>query len=447
MFENLIDRLEHSFKLLKGEGRITEINIAETLKDVRKALLDADVSYKLAKSFCDSVKEKALGMDVLKSIKPGQMMIKIVHDELAALMGSTSSDINIKGNPGIVLVSGLQGSGKTTFSGKLALNCKSKRGLKVLLVAGDVYRPAAIDQLKVLGGQIGVTVYSEEGNKNPVEIAKNAVALAKREGYSLVIVDTAGRLAVDEQMMQEIAAIKEAIKPTETLFVVDSMTGKDAVETAKTFNERLDFDGVVLTKLDGDTRGGAALSIKAVVNKPIKFVSAGEKMESLDLFHPQRIADRILGMGDVVTLVEKAQEQFDEEQAKKLHKKLAKNQFSLQDFYDQIQQVKKMGNIKDLASMIPGVGKALKDVDIDNNAFKSVEAIILSMTPFEKEHPEVLNGSRRKRIAAGSGTTIAEVNRLLKQFEDTRKVMRTFATAGGARNAMRAMGAMRKMHR
>lgn len=447
MFENLIDRLEHSFKLLKGEGRITEINIAETLKDVRKALLDADVSYKLAKSFCDSVKEKALGMDVLKSIKPGQMMIKIVHDELAALMGSTSSDINIKGNPGIVLVSGLQGSGKTTFSGKLALNCNSKRGLKVLLVAGDVYRPAAIDQLKVLGGQIGVTVYSEEGNKNPVEIAKNAVALAKREGYSLVIVDTAGRLAVDEQMMQEIAAIKEAIKPTETLFVVDSMTGQDAVETAKTFNERLDFDGVVLTKLDGDTRGGAALSIKAVVNKPIKFVSAGEKMESLDLFHPQRIADRILGMGDVVTLVEKAQEQFDEEQAKKLHKKLAKNQFSLQDFYDQIQQVKKMGNIKDLASMIPGVGKALKDVDIDNNAFKSVEAIILSMTPFEKEHPEVLNGSRRKRIAAGSGTTIAEVNRLLKQFEDTRKVMRTFATAGGARNAMRAMGAMRKMHR
>ena len=447
MFENLIDRLEHSFKLLKGEGRITEINIAETLKDVRKALLDADVSYKLAKSFCDSVKEKALGMDVLKSIKPGQMMIKIVHDELAALMGSTSSDINIKGNPGIVLVSGLQGSGKTTFSGKLALTCKSKRGLKVLLVAGDVYRPAAIDQLKVLGGQIGVTVYSEEGNKNPVEIAKNAVALAKREGYSLVIVDTAGRLAVDEQMMQEIAAIKEAIKPTETLFVVDSMTGQDAVETAKTFNERLDFDGVVLTKLDGDTRGGAALSIKAVVNKPIKFVSAGEKMESLDLFHPQRIADRILGMGDVVTLVEKAQEQFDEEQAKKLHKKLAKNQFSLQDFYDQIQQVKKMGNIKDLASMIPGVGKALKDVDIDNNAFKSVEAIILSMTPFEKEHPEVLNGSRRKRIAAGSGTTIAEVNRLLKQFEDTRKVMRTFATAGGARNAMRAMGAMRKMHR
>ena len=447
MFENLIDRLEHSFKLLKGEGRITEINIAETLKDVRKALLDADVSYKLAKSFCDSVKEKALGMDVLKSIKPGQMMIKIVHDELAALMGSTSSDINIKGNPGIVLVSGLQGSGKTTFSGKLALNCKSKRGLKVLLVAGDVYRPAAIDQLKVLGGQIGVTVYSEEGNKNPVEIAKNAVALAKREGYSLVIVDTAGRLAVDEQMMQEIAAIKEAIKPTETLFVVDSMTGQDAVETAKTFNERLDFDGVVLTKLDGDTRGGAALSIKAVVNKPIKFVSAGEKMESLDLFHPQRIADRILGMGDVVTLVEKAQEQFDEEQAKKLHKKLAKNQFSLQDFYDQIQQVKKMGNIKDLASMIPGVGKALKDVDIDNNAFKSVEAIILSMTPFEKEHPEVLNGSRRKRIAAGSGTTIAEVNRLLKQFEDTRKVMRTFATAGGARTAMRAMGAMRKMHR
>ena len=447
MFENLIDRLESSFKILKGEGKITEINVAETLKDVRKALLDADVSYKIAKTFCDDVKKIAMGQDVLKAVKPSQMMVKIVHDELTRLMGSEATDINIKGEPGIVLVAGLQGSGKTTFSGKLALNCKTKRGKKVLLVAGDVYRPAAIDQLKVLGTQIGVEVYTEDGSKDPVSIAKNAVAKAKAEGYSLVIVDTAGRLAVDEEMMIEIAAIKEAINPTETLFVVDSMTGQDAVETARAFNERLNFDGVVLTKLDGDTRGGAALSIRAVVNKPIKFISAGEKMEALDVFHPKRIADRILGMGDVVTLVEKAQEQFDEEEAKKLQKKLIKDQFTLSDFYDQIQQIKKMGNIKDLASMLPGLGKALRDVDIDNSAFKSVEAIILSMTPFERENPHVINGSRRKRIADGSGTTIVEVNRLLKQFEDTRKVMKMMAGGGikgKAMNAMRAMNGMRR---
>lgn len=442
MFENLIDRLESSFKILKGEGKITEINVAETLKDVRKALLDADVSYKIAKTFCDDVKKIALGQDVLKAVKPSQMMVKIVHDELTRLMGTEATDINIKGEPGIVLVAGLQGSGKTTFSGKLALNCRTKRGKKVLLVAGDVYRPAAIDQLKVLGEQIGVEVYTEEGSKDPVSIAQNAVAKARREGYSLVIVDTAGRLAVDEEMMKEIAAIKEAVNPTETLFVVDSMTGQDAVETAKAFNDRLNFDGVVLTKLDGDTRGGAALSIRAVVNKPIKFISAGEKMEALDVFHPKRIADRILGMGDVVTLVEKAQEQFDEEEAKKLQKKLIKDQFTLADFYDQIQQIKKMGNIKDLASMLPGVGKALRDVDIDNSAFKGVEAIILSMTPFERNNPHVINGSRRRRIAEGSGTTIVEVNRLLKQFEDTRKVMKVMA-GGGAKN--KAMGAMRAM--
>ena len=447
MFENLIDRLESSFKILKGEGKITEINVAETLKDVRKALLDADVSYKIAKTFCDEVKKIAMGQDVLKAVKPSQMMVKIVHDELTRLMGSEAIDINIKGEPGIVLVAGLQGSGKTTFSGKLALNCKTKRNKKVLLVAGDVYRPAAIDQLKVLGTQIGVEVYTEEGSKDPVSIAKNAIAKAKSEGYSLVIVDTAGRLAVDEEMMNEIAAIKEAINPTETLFVVDSMTGQDAVETARAFNERLNFDGVVLTKLDGDTRGGAALSIRAVVNKPIKFISAGEKMEALDVFHPKRIADRILGMGDVVTLVEKAQEQFDEEEAKKLQKKLIKDQFTLSDFYDQIQQIKKMGNIKDLASMLPGVGKALRDVDIDNSAFKSVEAIILSMTKFERENPHVINGSRRRRIAEGSGTTIVEVNRLLKQFEDTRKVMKMMAGGGIKGKAMNAMKAMQGMKR
>ena len=409
--------------------------------------MDADVSYKIAKTFCDDVKKIAMGQDVLKAVKPSQMMVKIVHDELTRLMGSEATDINIKGEPGIVLVAGLQGSGKTTFSGKLALNCKTKRGKKVLLVAGDVYRPAAIDQLKVLGSQIGVEVYTEDGSKDPVFIAKNAIAKAKSEGYSLVIVDTAGRLAVDEEMMNEIAAIKEAINPTETLFVVDSMTGQDAVETARAFNERLNFDGVVLTKLDGDTRGGAALSIRAVVNKPIKFISAGEKMEALDVFHPKRIADRILGMGDVVTLVEKAQEQFDEEEAKKLQKKLIKDQFTLSDFYDQIQQIKKMGNIKDLASMLPGVGKALRDVDIDNSAFKSVEAIILSMTPFERENPQVINGSRRKRIADGSGTTIVEVNRLLKQFEDTRKVMKMMAGGGIKGKAMNAMKAMKGMRR
>ena len=435
MFENLIDKLENSFKLIKGQGKITEINVAETLKDVRRALLDADVSYKIAKNFCDEVKQKALGQNVLKAVRPDQMMIKIVHDELTALMGSEASDINIKGHPGIVLVSGLQGSGKTTFSGKLALNCKTKRGMKVMLVAGDVYRPAAIDQLKVLGEQVGVFVYTEEGVKDPVSIARNAVALAKREGYSLVIVDTAGRLAIDEEMMREIEQVKAAVNPTETLFVVDAMTGQDAVETARVFNERLDFDGVVLTKMDGDTRGGAALSIKAVVHKPIKFISAGEKMEALDVFHPKRIADRILGMGDIVSLVEKAQEQFDEDQARKLQKKLVKDQFTLWDFYEQIQSIKKMGNIKDLASMIPGVGKALKDVDIDNNSFKGIEAIILSMTPYERENPQIINGSRRRRIADGSGTSIPEVNRLLKQFEDTRRVMKSVA-GGGMKKAM-----------
>lgn len=443
MFENLIDKLESSFKLLKGEGKITEINVAETLKDIRKALLDADVSYKIAKKFCDDVKQIALGQDVLKSVRPSQMMVKIVHDELTKLMGSEATDINIKGAPGIVLVAGLQGSGKTTFSGKLALNCKNKRGLKVMLVAADVYRPAAIDQLKVLGSQIGVTVYTEEGSKDPVSIANNAIKVAKNEGYSLVIIDTAGRLAVDEEMMNEIEAIKNSVNPTETLFVVDSMTGQDAVETAKAFNDRLDFDGVVLTKLDGDTRGGAALSIRAVVNKPIKFVSAGEKMEALDVFHPKRIADRILGMGDVVSLVEKAQEQFNEEEARKLQKKLIKDQFTLSDFYDQIQQIKKMGNIKDLASMLPGMGKMLKDVDIDNSAFKGIEAIILSMTPYERNNPSVINGSRRRRIAEGSGTSVVEVNRLLKQFEDTRKIMKTMA-GGGAQKAMRAMGALKR---
>ena len=443
MFENLIDRLDRSFKLLKGEGKITEINVAETLKDIRKALIDADVSYKVAKKFCDDVKQIALGQNVLKSVKPSQMMVKIVHDELTRLMGSEASEANLKGHPATVLVAGLQGSGKTTFSGKLALNCKSKRGMKVMLVACDVYRPAAIEQLKVLGEQIGVTVFSKEGSMDPVGIAKEAVETAKRENYSLVIVDTAGRLAIDEQMMDEISALKKALEPSETLFVVDSMTGQDAVETAKAFNERIDYDGVVLTKLDGDTRGGAALSIMAVVNKPIKFISTGEKMEALDVFHPKRIADRSLDMGDIGALVEKAQEQFDEEEAKKLQKKLIKNQFTLWDFYNQIQQIKKMGNIKDLASMLPGVGKALRDVDIDNSAFKGVEAIILAMTPEERENPVILNGSRRRRIALGSGTSVAEVNRLLKQFEDTRKIMKNMA-GGGAKNAMKAMNMMRK---
>ena len=429
MFENLSERLERSFKILKGEGKITEINVAETVKDIRRALLDADVSFKVAKDFCERVKTKALGQNVLTAVKPQQMMVKIVHDELADFMGSNSSDISIKGNPGIVLVAGLNGSGKTTFSGKLALYIK-KKGVKVLLAACDTFRPAAIEQLKVLGEQIGVPVYTEDGVKDPISIAQRAVAKARAEGFSVVIIDTAGRLAVDQELMDEISALHGAVKPTETLFVVDAMTGQDAVETARAFNDRLDFDGVVLTKMDGDTRGGAALSIKAVVGKPIKFVSSGEKMEALDVFHPSRIADRILGMGDVVTLVEKAQEQFDEQQARELKKKLAKDKFTFMDFYNQIQQIKKMGNIKDLASMIPGMGKALKDVEIDNDAFKNVEAIILSMTPYEREHPEAINGSRRKRIADGSGTSIPEVNRLLKQFEGTRKVMKTAMTGG-----------------
>ena len=444
MFENLSERLERSFKILKGEGKITEINVAETVKDIRKALLDADVSYKVAKDFCNRVKDKAIGANVLTAVKPQQMMIKIMHDELAEFMGSEAQDINAKGNPGIVLVAGLNGSGKTTFSGKLALHVKSKKGMKVLLAACDTFRPAAIEQLKVLGEGIGVPVYTEEGEKDPIKIAKAAIAKAKAEGYSVVIIDTAGRLAVDQQLMDEISALHQAVNPTETLFVVDAMTGQDAVETAKAFNDRLDFDGVVLTKMDGDTRGGAALSIKAVVGKPIKFVSSGEKMEALDVFHPARIADRILGMGDVVSLVEKAQEQFDEKQARELKKKLAKDQFTLWDFYQQIQQVKKMGNIKDLAGMIPGMGKALKDVDIDNDkAFKSTEAIILSMTQKEREHPEIINGSRRKRIADGSGTSLPEVNRLLKQFEGTRKVMKG-AMTGNLMQRMGAMGGMRR---
>ena len=430
MFENLSERLEKSFKIIKGQGKITEINVAETLKEVRRSLLDADVNYKIAKEFTNTVKEKALGMNVLTAVKPGQMMVKIVHDELIQLMGGTHVDINIKGNPAVILMSGLQGSGKTTFSGKLANLLKTKRGKHPLLVACDVYRPAAIEQLKVLGEQIGVPVYSEEGNNDPVKIALNAVKEARATGKDVVIVDTAGRLAIDEQMMNEIAAIKKAIDPEETLFVVDAMTGQDAVNTAKEFNDRLDFDGVILTKLDGDTRGGAALSIRTVVNKPIKFVGTGEKLEALDVFHPERMADRILGMGDIVSLVEKAQEQFDAEEAKKLQKKIAKNQFNFNDFLSQIQQIKKMGNIKDLASMIPGVGRALKDVDIDDDAFKGVEAIIYSMTPEERENPELINGSRRKRIASGSGTTIQDVNRLLKQFEESKKMMRMLSKGG-----------------
>lgn len=425
MFENLTDKLERSFKILKGEGKITEINVAETLKEVRRALLDADVSYKIAKGFCDEVKAKALGANVLTAVNPGQMMVKIVHDELAALMGSEASELNVKGSPAVILVAGLNGSGKTTLSGKLANYIKSKKGMKVLLAACDTFRPAAIDQLKVLAESIGVTVYTEEGEKDPVKVAKGAVASAKAQGYSVVIIDTAGRLSVDEELMQEISTLSAAVQPLETLFVADAMTGQDAVETAKIFNERLDVTGVVLTKMDGDTRGGAALSIKAITGKPIKFVSTGEKMEALDVFHPERMADRILGMGDVVSLVERAQEQFDEAQARELKKKIAKDKFTLQDFYDQIQQVRKMGNIKDLAAMIPGVGKAIKDVDIDNDkAFKSTEAIILSMTPFERENPDVLNGSRRKRIADGSGTSLQAVNQLLKQFEGSRKMMK-----------------------
>ncbi|HOM62412.1 MAG TPA: signal recognition particle protein [Dysgonamonadaceae bacterium] len=430
MFENLTDRLERSLKILKGEGRITEINVAETLKEVRRALLDADVNYKTAREFTENVKQKALGQNVLTAVKPEQLMVKIVHDELAALMGGSATDINIKGNPAVVLMAGLQGSGKTTFSGKLANMLKSKRGKNPLLVAGDVYRPAAIEQLKVLGEQINVSVYSEEENKNPVKIAQNAIQYAKQHGKDVVIIDTAGRLAIDEQMMNEIESIKKAVNPQEILFVVDAMTGQDAVNTAKEFNDRLDFNGVVLTKLDGDTRGGAALSIRSVVNKPIKFVGTGEKLDAIDVFHPERMADRILGMGDIVSLVEKAQEQYDEEEARRLQKKIAKNQFDFNDFISQIQQIKKMGNLKDLASMIPGVGKQIKDLDIDDDAFKSIEAIIHSMTPEERSHPEILNGSRRARIAKGSGTNVQEVNKLIKQFDETRKVMRMMTTGG-----------------
>lgn len=429
MFENLSDRLERSFKILKGEGKITEINVAETLKDVRRALLDADVNYKVAKSFTDDVKRKALGMNVLTAVKPGQLMVKIVHDELAELMGGETVGIKLTNKPAIILMSGLQGSGKTTFSGKLANMLKQKDHRKPLLVGCDVYRPAAIEQLRVVGSQIDVPVYAEDDNKNVNEIADHALQEAKAKGYDTVIIDTAGRLAVDEQMMAEIESLKNHVRPDETLFVVDSMTGQDAVNTAKTFNDRLDFDGVVLTKLDGDTRGGAALSIRTVVTKPIKFIGTGEKMEAIDLFHPARMADRILGMGDVVSLVERAQEQFDEEEAKRLEKKIRKNQFDFNDFYNQIQQIKKMGNLKELASMIPGVGKALKDVDIDDNAFKSIEAIIYSMTPEERTNPAILNGSRRQRIAKGSGTTIQEVNKLIKQFDETRKMMRMLTAA------------------
>ena len=427
MFENLSERLERSFKILKGEGRITEVNVAETLKDVRKALLDADVNYKVAKTFTDTVKNKAIGQNVLTSLHPSQLMVKIVHDELTTLMGGETAEINYEGHPAVILMSGLQGSGKTTFSSKLANYLKKKKNRNPLLVACDVYRPAAIDQLKVLGEAIGVPVYSEPESKNPVQIALNAIKEAKAKSYNLVIIDTAGRLAVDEAMMNEIAAIKEAVKPTETLFVVDSMTGQDAVNTAKEFNDRLDFTGVILTKLDGDTRGGAALSIRTVVTKPIKFIGTGEKMEAIDQFHPNRMADRILGMGDVVSLVERAQEQFDEEEAKKLQRKLARNQFDFNDFLTQIQQIKKMGNIKELMAMIPGVGKAVKDLDIDDNAFKSVEAIIQSMTPKERANPEIINQSRKERIARGSGTTMPEVNRLMKQFEQIRKTMKSVA--------------------
>lgn len=438
MFENLSDKLDRAFKLLKGQGQITEINVAETLKEVRKALLDADVNYKVAKQFTDTVKEKALGRDVLLSVSPGQLMVKITQEELTALMGGQATDINLKSNPSVILMSGLQGSGKTTLSGKLANYLKTKRNRSVLLVACDVYRPAAIDQIKVLGEQIGVEVYSEVENKNPVQIAQNAVAYAKSKGLNTVIVDTAGRLAVDEEMMDEISRVKSGINPDEILFVVDAMTGQDAVNTAKAFNDRLNFDGVVLTKLDGDTRGGAALSIKSVVNKPIKFVGTGEKMEALDVFYPERMADRILGMGDIVSLVERAQEQFDAKQAAELQKKIAKNQFNFNDFLGQLQQIKKMGNIKDLMGMIPGMGKMVKDIDVDENSFKSIEAIIHSMTPEERERPEVLNGTRRKRIASGSGTSIQDVNRLIKQFEDMRKMMKLFTT-GQAQNMMRNM--------
>ena len=450
MFENLSDRLERSFKILKGEGKITEINVAETLKDVRRALLDADVNYKVAKTFTDTVKKKAMGMNVLTAVKPSQLMVKIVHDELAELMGGEAADLHLTSRPAIILMSGLQGSGKTTFSGKLANLLKQKQHKNPLLVACDVYRPAAIEQLKVVGAQINVPVYTEEGNKDVCTIAVHAVQEAKAKGYDVVIVDTAGRLAVDEQMMDEITRLKQSLNPDETLFVVDSMTGQDAVNTAKEFNDRLDFDGVILTKLDGDTRGGAALSIRTVVTKPIKFVGTGEKMEALDVFHPARMADRILGMGDIVSLVERAQEQFDEEEAKKLQKKIQKNKFDFNDFLAQIEQIKKMGNLKDLASMIPGVGKAIKDVDIDDNAFKGIEAIIKSMTPKERTNPEILNQSRRQRIAKGSGTDLQEVNRLIKQFDQTRKMMKMvtgsqMARMAGMMGKMKGMPGMPKM--
>ena len=441
MFENLTEKLERSFKILKGQGKITEINVAETLKEVRKALLDADVNFKVAKTFTDTVKEKALGQNVINALQPGQLMVKIVRDELATLMGGEASTLNLGGNPTVILMSGLQGSGKTTFSGKLAKKLKSEKGRRPLLVACDVYRPAAVEQLKVLAGQINVPVYSEEGNKNPVEIAKNGISYAKDNHLDLVIIDTAGRLAVDEEMMDEIERIKKAVKPQETLFVVDSMTGQDAVNTAREFNQRLDFDGVVLTKLDGDTRGGAALSIRTVVDKPIKYVGMGEKLEALDIFHPDRMADRILGMGDIVSLVEKAQQQFDEKQAREMQRKIAKNQFNFNDFMAQIQQIKKMGNLKDLAAMIPGMGKMLKDVDIDDDAFKGIEAIINSMTAKERENPQIINVSRRQRIAKGSGTSLPEVNRLLKQFEETRKMMKVAATM---KNPMQMMRNMRR---
>ena len=449
MFENLSDRLERSFKILKGEGKITEINVAETLKDVRRALLDADVNYKVAKTFTDTVKKKALGMNVLTAVKPSQLMVKIVHDELAELMGGEAAELNLNGRPSIILMSGLQGSGKTTFSGKLANMLKNKQHKNPLLVACDVYRPAAIEQLKVVGEQIGVPVYSEPENKDVVSIANNAIREAKAKSYDVVIVDTAGRLAVDEEMMNEIETLKNAINPNETLFVVDSMTGQDAVNTAKEFNDRLDFDGVVLTKLDGDTRGGAALSIRTVVTKPIKFVGTGEKMEAIDVFHPSRMADRILGMGDIVSLVERAQEQFDEEEARRLQKKIQKNKFDFNDFLGQIEQIKKMGNLKDLAAMIPGVGKAIKDVDIDDNAFKGIEAIIKSMTPKERTNPEILNQSRRMRIAKGSGKNIQEVNRLIKQFDQTRKMMKmvtgtNMAKMAGMMSKMKGMPGMPK---
>jgi signal recognition particle subunit SRP54 len=444
MFEKLSDRLERSFKLLKGQGKITEINVAETLKDVRRALIDADVNYKVAKTFTDTVKQKALGQDVINAIKPSELMVKIVHDELTALMGAEPVPLNLSGKPSIILMSGLQGSGKTTFTGKLAKKLKSEKAMRPLLVACDVYRPAAIDQLKVLAESINVPVYTEEGSKEPVKIAQNAIEYARKNNHDLVIIDTAGRLAVDEQMMDEIEAIKKAVNPTEILFVVDSMTGQDAVNTAKTFNERLDFDGVVLTKLDGDTRGGAALSIRSVVTKPIKFVGTAENLDGIDVFHPSRMADRILGMGDIVSLVERAQQQYDEKEAAELAKKLRKNQFTFTDFMRQIQQIKKMGNLKDLASMIPGVGKVIKDIDIDDNAFKGIEAIIQSMTPYEREHPEVIRGSRVQRIAKGSGSTVQEVNRLLKQFEETRKMMHM---ATNMKNPMRMMQQARRNRR